>query len=112
MITEITKAQLLVWRLGILMNENRATPQQITMAKRNSCEIAANIARDARQMLGGMGITGRIQHHAPHDEPGERDHLRRNTRCSFADYRNGCDRAQRVQQNLTIQYHYSTSTIS
>ena len=58
MITEITKAQLLVWRLGSLMNENRATPQQVSMAKRNSCEIAANIARDARQMLGGMGITG------------------------------------------------------
>ncbi len=58
MITEITKAQLLVWRLGTLMNENRATPQQVSMAKRNSCEIAVNIARDARQMLGGMGITG------------------------------------------------------
>ena len=58
MITEITKAQLLVWRLGVLMNEQKATPQQISMAKRNSCEIAANIAREARQMLGGMGITG------------------------------------------------------
>ena len=58
MITEITKAQLLVWRLGVLMNENKATPQQVSMAKRNSCEIAANIARDARQILGGMGITG------------------------------------------------------
>jgi glutaryl-CoA dehydrogenase len=58
MITEITKAQLLVWRLGVLMNEGRATPQQVSMAKRNSCEIATNIARDARQMLGGMGITG------------------------------------------------------
>lgn len=58
MITEITKAQLLNWRLGVLMNENRATPQQVSMAKRNSCEIATQIARDARQMLGGMGITG------------------------------------------------------
>ncbi|MCC7400771.1 MAG: acyl-CoA dehydrogenase family protein [Chitinophagaceae bacterium] len=58
MITEITKAQLLNWRLGSLMNENRATPAQVSMAKRNSCEIAANICRDARQMLGGMGITG------------------------------------------------------
>src|SRR3954469_22353581 len=57
-ITEITKAQLMVWRLGTLMNEGRVTPQQVSMAKRNSCEIAANIARDARQMLGGMGITG------------------------------------------------------
>ncbi|RXK85281.1 acyl-CoA dehydrogenase family protein [Filimonas effusa] len=58
MITEITKAQLLVWRLGVLMNEGKATPTQVSMAKRNSCEIAANIARNARQMLGGMGITG------------------------------------------------------
>ena len=58
MITEITKAQLLVWRLGVLMNEGRATAAQISMAKRNSCEIATNITRDARQMLGGMGITG------------------------------------------------------
>ena len=58
MITEITKAQLLNWRLGILMSEGRATPQQVSMAKRNSCDIATNICRDARQMLGGMGITG------------------------------------------------------
>jgi glutaryl-CoA dehydrogenase len=58
MITEITKAQLLNWRLGVLMNEEKATPQQVSMAKRNGCEIAANIARDARQVLGAMGITG------------------------------------------------------
>lgn len=58
MITEITKAQLLVWRLGVLKNEGKATPGQISMAKRNSCEIALNVAREARQMLGGMGITG------------------------------------------------------
>jgi glutaryl-CoA dehydrogenase len=58
MITEITKAQLLVWRLGVLKSENRATAAQISMAKRNSVEIAINIAREARQMLGGMGITG------------------------------------------------------
>lgn len=58
MITEITKAQLLNWRLGVLMDDHRATPQQVSMAKRNGCEIATQIARDARQMLGGMGITG------------------------------------------------------
>ena len=58
MVTEITKAQLLNWRLGVLMNEHRATPAQVSMAKRNGCEIASNIAREARQMLGGMGITG------------------------------------------------------
>lgn len=58
MITEITKAQLLVWRLGMLMNDGKATPAQVSMAKRNSCELAANIAREARQILGAMGITG------------------------------------------------------
>ena len=57
MITEITKGQLLVWRLGTLRNEDRATPAQISMAKRNSVETALVIAREARQMLGGMGIT-------------------------------------------------------
>jgi glutaryl-CoA dehydrogenase len=58
MITEITKAQLLMWRLGTLKNENRATPAQISMAKRNSVELALNVAREARQIHGGMGITG------------------------------------------------------
>lgn len=58
MLTEITKAQLLTWRLGVLMNEGRATPAQISMAKRNNVEIALNVAREARQIHGGMGITG------------------------------------------------------
>jgi glutaryl-CoA dehydrogenase len=58
MITEIAKAQMLTWRLGVLMNEGRATPAQISMAKRNNVAMACQIARDARQMLGGMGITG------------------------------------------------------
>lgn len=58
MITEITKAQLLTWRLGVLRNENRATSAQISMAKRNNVDMAINIAREARQILGGMGITG------------------------------------------------------
>jgi glutaryl-CoA dehydrogenase len=58
MLTEITKAQLLNWRLGVLMNEGKVTPQQVSMAKRNACEVAAQICREARQILGGMGITG------------------------------------------------------
>jgi glutaryl-CoA dehydrogenase len=58
MITEITKAQLLVWRLGVLKNDNKATPAQISMAKRNNVFIALQIAREARQIHGGMGITG------------------------------------------------------
>jgi glutaryl-CoA dehydrogenase len=58
MLTEITKAQLLNWRVGVLMNEDKATPAQVSIAKRNGCEVAANSCRDARQILGGMGITG------------------------------------------------------
>ena len=58
MITEITKAQLLTWRLGVLKNEGKATTAQISIAKRNNVDMAINIAREARQMLGGMGITG------------------------------------------------------
>ena len=57
MITEITKAQLLTYRLGQLRNEGKATTAQISMAKRNNVEIALNIAREARQVHGGMGIT-------------------------------------------------------
>jgi glutaryl-CoA dehydrogenase len=57
MITEITKAQLLAWRLGALMDAGKATPAQVSMAKRNNVYIALNIAREARQIFGGMGIT-------------------------------------------------------
>ena len=58
MITEITKAQLLTLRLGQLRNEKSATSAQISMAKRNNVDMAMTTARDARQILGGMGITG------------------------------------------------------
>lgn len=58
MITEITKAQFLTWRLGVLKNEGRATTAQISMAKRNNVDMAIHIAREARQILGAMGITG------------------------------------------------------
>ncbi|MFT4522239.1 MAG: glutaryl-CoA dehydrogenase [Bacteroidia bacterium] len=58
MLTEITKAQLLAWRLGTLMNEGKATPAQISLAKRNNVDMALQIARESRQILGAMGITG------------------------------------------------------
>ena len=58
MITEITKAQLLAFRLGQLKNEGNATTAQISMAKRNNVDMAIKIAREARQVLGAMGITG------------------------------------------------------
>ena len=58
MLTEITKAQLLALRLGQLMNEGRATPSQISMAKRNNVAMALEVARTARQILGGMGTVG------------------------------------------------------
>ena len=57
-ITEITKAQLLCWRLGTLKNENKATPEQISMAKRNNVKMAIDIARESRQIIGAMGIVG------------------------------------------------------
>lgn len=57
MITEITKAQLLTWRLGTLANQGKATPAQISMAKRNNVMMALEVAREARQIHGGMGIT-------------------------------------------------------
>lgn len=57
MITEITKAQLLAWRLGTLRNEGKATSQQISMAKRNNVYMAIQVAREARQIHGAMGIT-------------------------------------------------------
>ncbi len=56
-LTEITKSQLLTWRLGVLRNEGRATAAQISMAKRNNVAMALNIARETRQILGAMGIT-------------------------------------------------------
>lgn len=58
MITEITKAQLLAWKLGVMRNNGTATSAQISMAKRNNVDMAITIAREARQMLGGMGISG------------------------------------------------------
>ena len=58
MITEITKAQFITLRLGQLKNEDKATSAQISMCKRNNVEMALNITREARQILGGMGITG------------------------------------------------------
>ncbi len=58
MLTEITKAQLINWRLGTLMNSGKATTAQISLAKRNNVQIALEIAREARHMHGAMGITG------------------------------------------------------
>lgn len=57
-LTEITKAQLLCLQLGNLKNAETATPAQISMAKRNNVKMAIEIARESRQMLGGMGIMG------------------------------------------------------
>jgi len=57
MLTEITKAQLLNWRLGMLMNEGKGTSAQISLAKRNNVDMALKIAREARQIHGAMGIT-------------------------------------------------------
>ncbi len=58
MLTEITKSQLLNYRLAQLFDKGEATTAQISLAKRNAVEVALNIAREARQIHGGMGITG------------------------------------------------------
>jgi glutaryl-CoA dehydrogenase len=58
MLTEITKAQLLAWRVGVLKDQGKATTAQISLAKRNNVDMALHIARESRQILGGMGITG------------------------------------------------------
>lgn len=58
MLTDITQAQLLCWRLGVLKNEDKATNAQISLAKRNNVEMAQRVAREARQILGAMGISG------------------------------------------------------
>ena len=58
MITEITKAQLLCYQLGKLMNNDSVNYRQISMAKRNNVQMAQVVAKEARQILGGMGITG------------------------------------------------------
>lgn len=58
MLTEITKAQFLSWRVGSLMNEGKATSTQISVAKRNNVQMALEIAREARQIHGAMGISG------------------------------------------------------
>ena len=58
MLTEITKAQLMAWRLGVLKNNKKETPAQISMCKRNNVQMALNVARESRQILGAMGITG------------------------------------------------------
>ncbi len=57
-LTEITKSQLLCWKLGVMKNDHKASPAQISMAKRNNVRMAINVARESRQILGGMGIMG------------------------------------------------------
>jgi glutaryl-CoA dehydrogenase len=57
MVTEITKAQLLNWRLAGMKDAGTMTPQQVSLAKRNNCDVALKVARSARQVLGGNGVT-------------------------------------------------------
>ncbi|MCS3651117.1 acyl-CoA dehydrogenase family protein [Salinibacter ruber] len=57
MVQEITKAQLLNWRLGTLKEAGTMRPQQVSLAKRNNCQTALDVARSARQVLGGNGVT-------------------------------------------------------
>ena len=61
MVSEITKAQLLCLQLGRLKESGKLQPGQISLAKRNNCDIARNIARDARDILGANGVTDEYQ---------------------------------------------------
>ncbi len=65
MVTELSQMQLLAWRLGVLKDAGQAHPAMVSLAKRNNCGKALEIARSARDMLGGNGITGefRVIHH-------------------------------------------------
>jgi len=65
MMTSITQMQLFAWRIGQLMDAGQSTPEMVSMAKRNNCNSALQIARTARDMLGGNGISGefRVIHH-------------------------------------------------
>jgi glutaryl-CoA dehydrogenase len=65
MLTDITQMQLLAWRLGALRDEGRGVPSMVSLAKRNNVGKALAIARVARDILGGNGITGeyRVIHH-------------------------------------------------
>ncbi len=61
MVSEITKGQLLCYRLGRLKESGKMTPQQVSLAKRNCVSVARDIARDARDILGANGITDDYQ---------------------------------------------------
>jgi glutaryl-CoA dehydrogenase len=61
MVNGITQAQLLCWRLGRLKESEKMTPGQISLAKRNNVDMARNIARDARDILGANGVTDEYQ---------------------------------------------------
>ena len=87
MITEITKAQLLTWRLGHLKNEGRATSAQISMAKRNNVEIALKSCSRGASNVGWNGDYWRLLNHATHDEFGECGNLRGHARYSSVNHR-------------------------
>lgn len=61
MVSEITKAQLLVWRLGKLKEAGTIRPQHVSLAKRNNIKMALDIARECRDLLGANGITAEYQ---------------------------------------------------
>ena len=62
MLTQISLGQLACLRLGRMKDDGTMTPQQVSMAKRNNCHIACEIAREARRLLGGNGIL--VEYHS------------------------------------------------
>ena len=97
MLTEIVKAQLVSLHLGRMKDAGTYTPQQVSLAKRNNVNIATDIAREARRLLGANGILAEYARDAAHGEPRERVHVRGDARHALADPRAGGDGAERVQ---------------
>ena len=96
MLADITKAQLVAWRLGRMKDEGTMRPPHVSLAKRDNVRTALAVARQSRQVLGGNGVLGTYPGHAPHGQPGVGRDLRGDRRGPHAGARHGGDRAQRV----------------
>jgi hypothetical protein len=98
MLTEITKAQLLAYHIGRLKDGGTLEYTQVSLAKRNNVRAALNIAREARSILGGYGITLRVPRYAPCGESGNHGYVRGDVRRAHAHSRPGHHRVRRVRR--------------
>ena len=96
MARRITTAQLLSLQLGRLKDEGTMSPSHVSLAKWNNCRMALDVARDARDILGGCGHQRRVRADPARAQPRERHHVRRHRDDPPADDRSRADRHQRV----------------